>query len=180
MRVLGVVVASVLLAAVAQGQMVVAGASGGVTWEINPDTRPDDNWLQNNSIAPSVFVGVPIMGDTLMRLRAFDLPREQAVGESVVDSRLRGVTVGVDYLMVSLFGKTVFSGGLGSYQLDIEGSSPELADLESWDFGWFVGIGEWIPMTRNSHITFDLTYHSTSHPGRPQLLSAAVGLAFYF
>ena len=180
MRFLGVVVVGLLLAAAAQGQALVVGAAGGTTWELSPESRPDQDWLHNTSIAPSVFVGLPVSGDTLVRLRAFDLPREQVIGDDVVDSHLRGITVGVDYLMTSVFGRTVFSGGVGSYQLDLEGSRPDAADLETWDFGWYVGVGEWIPMTRRTQLTFELAYHNTSHAAKPQLLSISLGLAFSF
>ena len=185
MRHIGVAVVALLVTAAAQAQLgqspaIVVGAAGGTTFELSPESRPDEDWLHNGSISPSVFLGMPVMPDTLVRLRAFDLPREQVVGDAVVDSHLRGVTVGVDYLMVSTFGRTVFSGGIGSYELDLEGSPAAGAELETWEFGWFVGIGEWIPMTRRTHLTIDLTYHSTSHPSRPQLLSAALGLAFFF
>jgi hypothetical protein len=180
MRYLGVAVVALLLAAGAQGQLLWVGAAGGTTWQLQPESRPDQETLYNNSIMPSVFIGVPVMGDTLVRLRALDLPCEQVIGEDVVDSRLRGVVVGVDYLMMSVFGRTVFSGGIGSYKLDLEGSRPDAADYETWDFGWYVGIGEWIPMTRRSQLTFELAYHTTSHPDTPQLLHVSLGLAFSF
>ena len=180
MRVLGVAVIGLLLAAAVQGQALVVGAAGGTTWELSPESRPTQDWLHNTSIAPSVFVGVAVSSDTLVRLRAFDLPREQVVGEAVVDSHLRGVVAGVDYLMKSAFGQTIFSGGIGSYKLDLEGSRPDAATYETWDFGWYVGVGEWIPMTRRSQLTFELAYHATAHPSKPQLLSASLGLAFTF
>jgi hypothetical protein len=186
MRYLGVAAAAMLLAAAAQAQLwksntLVVGASGATTWEINPEARPDKDTLHNTTIAPSVFVGVSLMGDTVVRLRAFDLPHHQMVGETVVDSRMRGVVVGVDYLMVSSFGHTVFSGGLGSYKLDLEGSPVgEAEDLETWDFGWYAGVGEWIPMTKRSQLTLEFAYHSTGHPDTPQFISASLGLAFAF
>lgn len=179
MRYVGAALIGLLLATAAHGQALVFGAAGMTTWEINPDSRPAEDWLHNSSVTPSVFVGVPITSDTMVRLRGFDLPRELRVGDEVFDSRLRGVTVGVDYLMMSVFGRTAFSGGIGGYELDVEGT-PGAADLETWDFGWFVGIGEWIPMTRNCDLTFELAYHNTSHPGRPQLLSVSLGLALAF
>jgi hypothetical protein len=185
MRFLGVAVTALLAATAAQAQLwqsaaLVVGAAGAVTWELNPESRPDQDTLYHNSITPSLFVGIPVMGDTLVRLRALDLPTEMVVGETTTDSRLRGVVVGVDYMMVSVFGKTVFSGGLGSYQLDLEGSPDGAEDLETWDFGWYVGVGEWVPMTKRSQLTFELAYHTTAHPGKPQLLTASLGLAFSF
>jgi hypothetical protein len=185
MRYLGVAVMVVLAATAAQAQLwqsptAIAGAAGAVTWELNPESRPDQDTLYHNSITPSLFVGLPVMGDTLVRLRALDLPLEQVVGDTVMDGRLRGVVVGVDYFMVSTFGKTVFSGGLGSYQLDLEGSPDGAEDIETWDFGWYVGVGEWVQMTKKTALTFELAYHTTSHPGRPQLLSASLGLAVSF
>ena len=185
MRHLGVALMALLVTAAAQAQLwqsptLVVGAAGAVTWELNPESRPDQDTLYHNAITPSLFVGLPVMGDTIIRLRALDLPREQVVGDTVVDSRLRGVVVGVDYLMVSNFGRTVFSGGLGSYLLDLEGSPAGAEDIETWDFGWYVGVGEWVPMTKNSRLTFELAYHTTSHPGRPQLLTVSLGLAYGF
>lgn len=185
MRYLGVAVAALLLAASAQAQLwqsrtMSVGAAGAVSWELSPDSRPDQDYLYNNSIMPSLFVGLPVMGDTLVRLRAFDLAREQVVGADTVDSRLRGVVVGVDYFMISTFGRTVFSGGIGSYLLDLEGSPAGAEELETWDFGWYVGVGEWVPMTKDVQLTFELAYHRTSHPGTPQMLSVGLGLAYSF
>jgi hypothetical protein len=186
MRYLGVTVAAFLLAATAQAQLwksqsLVAGAAASTNWELSPESRPGQDTFHNTSIMPSAFVGVSVMGDTLVRLRLFDLPHEQVVGADVVDSRLRGATVGVDYVMVSVFGHTLFSGGLGTYKLDLEGSpTGDAKDLETWDFGWFVGVGEWVTMTKNTQFTFDLTYHRTAHPGTPQILSVSFGLAFLF
>jgi|WetSurMetagenome_2_1015567.scaffolds.fasta_scaffold47710_1 hypothetical protein len=186
MRYLGVAVMALLAASAAQAQLwqsptLVLGAAGGVTWELSPDSRPDQDTYYNNSIMPSLFVGLPVMGDTMVRLRALDLPHEVVTGDTTTDSRLRGVVVGVDYFMVSSFGRTVFSGGLGTYKLDLEGSpTGDAAKLETWDFGWYVGVGEWVAMTKNTRLTFEIAYHTTAHPGRPQLVQAALGVAFGF
>jgi hypothetical protein len=185
MRYVGVAVVALLASAAAdaqlwQSRMLSVGAAGAVSFELGPESRPDEDYVFHNSIMPSVFIGTPVMGDTLVRLRAFDLAHEQVIGEQVVDSRLRGVTVGVDYFMVSTFGRTLFSGGLGSYLLDLEGDPENADDIETWDFGWFVGVGEWITMTRKTQLTFELSYHSTNHPDTPQFLSAQLGLAYTF
>jgi hypothetical protein len=185
MRYLGVAVLALLTATAVQAQLwqsptLVVGAAGGVTWELGPESRPDQDTLYHNSITPSLFVGLPIMGDTMVRLRALDLPHELVIGDTTSDSRLRGVVVGVDYFMVSSFGRTVFSGGIGSYQLDLEGSPAGAEELETWDFGWYVGVGEWVPMTKRTRLTFELAYHSTQHPSSPQLLTVALGLAYGF
>ena len=185
MRYLGVAVMALLAATAAQAQLwhsptLVVGGAGAVTWELSPESRPDQDAVFNNSIMPSLFVGLPVMGDTMVRLRALDLANEVVIGDTTSDSRLRGVVVGVDYFMVSTFGRTVFSGGLGSYKLDLEGSPAGAEELETWDFGWYVGVGEWVALSRNTRFTFELAYHTTSHPGRPQLVSAAFGLAYGF
>lgn len=179
MRVLGVVVLASILATAAHGQVVMLGAAGSISGELNPDSRPDEEWLGNTTIMPDLFVGFPILNDALVRLRALDLAHEQAVEGAVIDSRLRGVTIGVDYLLVSTFGRTVFSGGVGGYKLDLEGGGHP-PDSEPWEFGWYVGIGEWFPMSKASRLTLELDYHNTAHPGRPQLLSLSVGMAFSF
>ena len=179
MKVLGAAVLGLAFVTTAGAQVLTLGAAGTITNEINPESRPGQTTLSNNTITPSLFVGFPILNDTMVLLRAIDLPHEQVVGTSVVDSRLRGVTIGVDYLMLSVFGRTVFSGGIGGYKLDLEGSSPP-PGVETWDFGWYVGVGEWFPMTRSSQLTLELDYHNTSHPGKPQILSLSVGLAFTF
>lgn len=183
MRYLGVAGAALLLAASAQAQLwqnrlLVVGAAGATTWELQPESRPGQDSLHNTTIAPSLFVGLPVMGDTLIRFQASDRPHEQVVGDSVADSRLRGLTVGVDYFMVSTFGRTTFSGGIGTFKLDLEGSPAGGDSLETWDFGWYAGVGEWIPVSRKLMLTLEFAYTQTAHPGRPQFASAALGLAY--
>jgi hypothetical protein len=186
MRYLGVAVAALMLATGAQAQLwqsqsIVLGAAASTTWELNPESRPGQTAFHNTTIQPSVFAGVSVMSDTLIRLRLFDLPHEQVIGTNVVDSRMRGVAVGVDYLMLSVFGRTVLSGGVGTYKLDLEGNATGSdKNLETWDFGWFVGVGEWVPMSKNTNLTFEFAYHQTNHPDRPQFLNVSLGLAYSF
>jgi len=166
-------------AGAAEAQVITLGAGGTITTEINPASRPGHSTLSNNSITPTVFIGFPISDDTMVRLRMVELPHEQVVGSDVLDSRLRGVTIGVDYLLVSDFGRTAFSGGLGGYKLELKGANPP-PGIESWDFGWYLGVGEWFPMTKSSKLTVELAYHNTSHSDKPQILSLSLGLAFTF
>ncbi len=177
MKVWGAALLGLALVTTAEAQVLTLGAAGTVTMELNPDSRPGKSTLSNNAITPALFVGFPIQNDTMLRLRAIDLPHEQVVGSEVIDSHLRGVTVGVDYLMLSVLGRTVFSGGLGGYKLDLAGSNPP-PGVETWDFGWYVGVGEWFPMTRRSQLTLELNYHRTSHADTPEILSLSLGLAF--
>jgi hypothetical protein len=179
MRVWGAVLLGLAVVTTAEAQVLTVGAAGTITMEINPASRPGASTLSNNTITPSLFIGFPIEKDTIIRLQVVDLPHEQVVGNQVIDSRLRGVTVGVDYLMVSTFGRAVFSGGLGGYKLNLQGSNPP-PGVESWDFGWYVGIGEWFPMSRRTQLTMELSYHNTTHSDKPQILSLAVGLAYTF
>ncbi len=179
MRCWGAVVLGLAVTTTAGAQVLMVGAAGTITNEINPESRPGESFHSNNTITPAFFVGVPASSDTLVRLRTFDLPHEQVVADGVAETHLRALTVGVDYLMQGAFGKTLFSGGLGGYKLDVSGSNPP-AGLEDWEFGWFVGVGEWFAMTQHSQFTLELNYHNTNHPGRPQILSLSAGLAFTF
>jgi hypothetical protein len=165
-----------LVTGAAQAQMITFGAAGTVTTEINPASRPGSSTLSNNTVTPALFVGFPILDDTMVRLRAIDLPHEQLVGSTVYDSRLHGFTVGVDYMLLSYFGRTLFSGGIGGYQLDIRSSNPP-PGVEGWDFGWYVGVGEWFPMSKATRLTIELTYNATSHPDNPQIVALSFGLA---
>jgi hypothetical protein len=182
MRYLGVVATMLLLATAAQAQLwqskvLWLGGSGTITTEINPASRPGQSTLSNNTITPSFFVGFPILDDTIVRLSTIQLPHEELVGTDVYKTRLDGVTIGVDYLLLSFFGRTLFSGGLGSYNLKVQGGSPP-PGIEGWDFGWYVGVGEWFPMSKKIQLTMNLNYNTTAHNARPQIVSFSLGLAF--
>lgn len=171
----------IMLAAVAGAEAQVAwlGVGSGVSWEYQPESNPDRNFYYRSRSAPAVFLALPVDDETLFRLRGAEIPYEVVVDGTVRTARLRGYTAGVDYFLGGIFGKAIFSAGVGGYRLEHTGAGgPDLAD--STKFGWYVGLGEWFTLTERLKLTAELLGHRTGHPGRPTLVTATVGLAFSF
>lgn len=169
-----------LVAAVAaDAQVLWVGAGAGTSWEFNPDARPTRTFTHASTVTPSVFVAFPISYGTLFRLRGIDIPHEVTVTGVRGDSRLRGMTAGVDYFTGGIFGEAVFSAGIGSYKLQPEGSHAPAA-LGGWEFGWYVGVGEWFPLSARLRATLELSLNRTGHQGEPTIGTATAGLALAF
>lgn len=179
MRVACVLLVALAAAGAADAQLLWVGGGASKSWEYDPVSEPDRSWLGSSGLNPTLFVGVPLADDTLVRLRAFDLPYRAPVGETVSDAHLRGVTAAVDYFFKGPLGETAFSAGIGSYQLDLSGVAPP-PGVEGWEFGWFVGVGEWFTVTRQGRVIVDITMHKTQHPGSPAIVALAASFAVAF
>jgi hypothetical protein len=170
-------VAVVVWAGAAQAQVYWVGASWGTSWEMAPASAPDTNLLHSSDGAPALFAALPLNEDTLMRVRVGDLPHAALYGGMGWPGRLRSYTIGVDYLFRSVFGQTLLSGGFGSYDLYLKARTPP-PGVEGSRFGWYLGVSEWLILTRRTRLTLELTGHQTQHDGHPKFLAFNVGLAF--
>jgi hypothetical protein len=179
MRWLCAMVVTLAGASAASGQVLWAGVAAGTSWEWQAPTAPEQNFLHSTDGAPSVFVAFPVDAGTLVRLRVSDLPHEVAIDGVGWPGRLRAYTVGIDYFYPEVFGRTVFSAGLGSYDLHLKAKHPP-AGIEESKFGWYFGVGEWFGLTRRSRVTVEITMHRTSHTDSPIIVAATAGLAFSF
>ena len=166
-------------AGAASGQVLWVGAAAGTSWEWQAPTAPNQNFLHSTEGAPSAFVAVPLDEDTLLRLQACDLPHQAVIDGVGWPGRLRGYTVGVDYLFSNTFGHYLFSGGIGAYRLRLQAKHPP-AGVEQSKFGWYAGVGQWFDLSRRARVTADLTMHHTSHPDTPTFVAVTAGLAFSF
>jgi hypothetical protein len=166
-------------ASAASGQILWAGAAAGTSWEWQAPTAPDQNFLHSSDGAPAAFVAFPIDNETLLRLQVCDLPHDVMVDGQAWSGHLRGYTVGVDYMFPGVFGQTVFSGGLGAYQLDLKSHHPP-AGVENTEFGWYLGVGEWFVVSRRARVTAQITMHRASFRDTPIIVAATGGLAFSF
>lgn len=173
------VLVALLWAGAAGAQTYWLGAGAGTSWEYEADTAPGHTLLHGNGVAPSVFAALALNDDTLIRLRGFRLPRETSSGGMAWPGHLRGLTLGVDYLMTGGIGTAVISGGLGAYRLDLDARTPP-PGIEQTRLGWYLGIGEWFTITRHLQAILEVTYDRTSHVGTPQMLTATGGLACTF
>ncbi len=174
-----VAVVALLSASVAGAQIGVLAIGGGVTWEVQPEAAPDRDWWRGDEASVSVVLGALLSGDTLVRLQARDLSRTTLVGGAPWRGRVRAYTIGADYFLAGTFGQTSFSGGVGAYRLDLEGERAP-SGVESQEFGWYVGVGEWFRLSSRSRLVGEVVLDRTGHPGTPTLLSATVMLALQF
>lgn len=175
------VVVALLLAVVgtAQGQALWVGASAGTTWEYQAETAPDSTWKHWSDASPRLFLSLPIEDATLVRFQAADMPYGLRLMTGDAECTLRAYTIGVDYLIESPMGEVIFSAGMGGYELTVDkGVAP--AGMESMEFGYYVGVGDWYMLNRRLRLTGELTMHRTDNVGTPILVTASIGLAFSF
>lgn len=179
MRWVCAVVAVVAAVSAAEAQVVWVGAGNGMSWEWRPDSDPGKDWVTRTRSAPALFVAFPIDGETLVRVRAAQLPFDVLVDGQKASARLRGYTAGVDYFMDGVIGQAVFSAGLGGYRLELRDAATP-GEGASTRFGWYVGVGEWFPVSKRVKVTAEVLGHQTGHAGRPTIITATVGLALSF
>ncbi len=176
-----VVLASLIIvvACGVNAQVLTVGAAGGATWELHAEAGGERTFLRGDDLASAVFVGFHIDEMTLLRLQVRDLPRTAVVDGTPWEARIRAYTVGVDYFFRGVFGEAVFSGGIGAYGQDMAGEH-EPSDVATSEFGWYLGVGEWFPLSNRAAVTVEVTMDRTDHAGSPELLTGTVGLAFRF
>ena len=170
---------AVASAGVASGQVLWAGISAGTSWTWQGPTAPNTDFLHSSDMAPSAFVAFPINDDTLLRLRAADLPYVPVFDGVAWPGKLRAYNVGVDYIFADVFGQSVLSVGLGSYSLQLKAKTPP-PGAEQTRFGWYFGVGEWFQLTRRSRVTLELTMNRAEFVDHPVVLAANLGLAVAF
>ena len=164
-------------ASAASGQVAWVGASWGGSWEWQAPSAPNTNFLHSSDGAPAVFLALPLDSNTLFRLKAAELPHIEVIDGVNWPGRYRAYTAGIDYLMDGTFGQSLVSAGLGSYRLELKGKNPPAAFNDS-KLGWYVGVGEWFPVTRRARVTAEIAMNRTQHSDRPTILTANVGVAF--
>jgi hypothetical protein len=176
-RVAAVGLAAVLVAGAAQAQIVWVGAGYGAGWEYKPDTEPGTTWLRGDGDATTIFVGVPIDDDVVVRVAVADVPYQAPFEGEAWPGRFRAYTLGVDYMFTGTFGRSLLSAGAGQYNFRAQAQQPP-EDLETKDFGWYVGVGEWFPLTRRSVVSVELTMHRPDTNAKPVLVTGMVGVSF--
>jgi len=174
-------VASLVIVAASgvSAQVLTVGAAGGATWEVNAEAGDGRAFLRGNDLVSAAFIGFHIDEMTLFRLQVRDLQRTATVDGAPWDTRMRAYTVGVDYFVAGVFGEAVFSGGIGAYAQDMAGEHEPTAVATS-EFGWYLGVGEWFPLSNRVAATAEVTMDRTGHVGSPVLLTGTVGLAVRF
>ncbi|MGQ9751346.1 MAG: hypothetical protein ACUVRE_01665 [Thermoanaerobaculaceae bacterium] len=179
MRLCKVVLVSLFLPGPVFAQTLLLGAGAGTLWEKSTPGEQKNRWHHGDRWALGVFAAFPVDSDTRVRLEGVKLPRQITVAGERFRVTLEGLTLGVDYLLLGVFGQTVFGAGLGSYRLHLDrGSGP--SGVEGNDFGWYVRVGEWFPVHRRVSFAAEATYHRTSHRGSPQVLVASASLVVSF
>ena len=164
-------------ASAASGQVAWVGASWGASWEWQARSAPNTNFLHSSDGAPAAFLALLLTDDTLFRVKAAELPHIKVINGVSWPGRYRAYTAGIDYLMSGTFGQSFLSAGLGSYQLELKAKNPP-AGLNDSKLGWYVGVGEWFPLTRRTRVTAEIVMNRTQHDERPTIFTANVGLAF--
>lgn len=178
-RVAAIGIAAGLVAGAAQAQIVWAGAGFGAAWEYQPDTRPDTTWHRGDGNALSLFIGVPVEDEVVVRVAASDIPYDAPFAGEAWPGRFRAYTLGVDYFFTGAFGRALFSAGAGQYSFLAQAQQPP-RDLETKDFGWYVGVGEWFPLTRRSVISAEVAMHRPDTDAKPTLVTAMIGVVVSF
>jgi len=166
-------------ASVASGQILWAGLAGGTSWTWQAPTAPNQNFLHNAGDASAAFLALPLDEDTLVRLQVADVPYEPVYDGVGWPGKLRGYTVGVDYIFKGTFGQVLISGGIGDYSLELQAKNPP-DGVEQWSFGWYFGVGEWFQLSRRWRLTAEVKMHRTQNYGNPIVVTATAGLAFAF
>lgn len=179
MRLFRAFLVSLFLTGPVFAQTLFLGAGAGTLWEKSVSGEQKNRWRHEDRWALGVFAAFPVDSDTRVRLEAVRLPRHIMVAGERFWASLEGLTLGVDYLLVGVFGQAIFGAGLGSYRLQLERGSPP-SGLEGNDFGWYVRVGEWFPVHRRLSFAAEASYHRTSHRGSPQLLVASASLVMRF
>lgn len=167
------------VAGAAEAQVLWVGGAAAKTWEVDAAWAGGDTFASGEGVAPIVFVSFPLYEDTLVRIQGVELPRSVAFGGEAWDGKLRGLTLGVDYVFTGTFGRTLLSAGVGSYRMELEAAQPP-PDSEKAAFGWYVGVGEWFQLFRTTWLTTEIAMHRTNHEDTPVVVSAAVGLTVSF
>jgi hypothetical protein len=157
-------------------QLLWAGGAAGSTWEWRPAAAPGSDFLHGADVSPSLFLGLVLENDTILRFQALELDHDTVLDGEVWPGSFRGATIGVDYHLPGVIGKAIFSGGFGAFELNLDAASPP-AGAESTKFGYYVGIGEWIQIARRVNLTLEFTWTQTNHRNSPGMLRAAAGLA---
>lgn len=178
-RTAAVGLAAGLLAAAAQAQVLWVGAGLGGAWEYEPDSEPGRTWSSGESDAATFFLGVPIDDDVTVRVAATDVPYQTVFAGEAWPGRFRAYTLGVDYFFTGVFGRAVVSAGAGQYGFNAAAQRPP-DGLEARDFGWYVGLGEWFPLTRRSVVSVELALHRPDTDAAPSLVTGLVGLVVSF
>lgn len=179
MRFLTAIVVSLLLVGPVLGQTLLLGAGVGTLWEKNSFGAQENPWRHGDRWALGVFVAFPVDSDTRVRLEGVRLPHDIPLTGQRFRASLEGLTLGVDYLLLGVLGQTLFGAGVGSYHLNVESGSPP-SDFEGNDFGWYLRVGEWFPVSHRLFFVAEASYHRTSHKGSPQLLVASASLVMRF
>ncbi len=179
MRRILLMLGALLFAGVAQAQILWIGAGAGSTWSYEPDTSPGETLVHSGTTAPMVFAAIPLTEGTLLRLRAQTLPVDTLHNGESWPGKVQAVTLGVDYILEDYLGEAVLSAGFGRYQLDLQAQQPP-EGLEDGKFGWYVGIGQWFPVTRRSRFNLDVTLDRCTVHNDPVLVTVTASLAFSF
>jgi hypothetical protein len=179
MRRILLVLGAMLVAGLAQAQIVWVGAGAGTVWSHSSDSAAGETLVHNKDMAPMLVVAFPLIDEAAFRLRAQTLPVDTAYNGEAWPGKVRAITFGVDYYFADVVGQAVLSGGVGRYQLDLQAKRPP-AGLEDAKFGWYLGVGQWFVMTRRSRLSFEVTMDRCTVPGDPMLLTATGALLFSF
>ena len=163
----------------ASGQVLWVGIADGTSWDWQPKTSPGQNFLHNNSAAPSWFVAFPIDNDTYFRLGAATVNHETAINGQGWPGKLQAYTMGVDYFFPGVFGRSLVSAGFGSYRQHLAARQPPPGYDEA-KLGWYGTVGEWFELTRRTRFTADVTVHRTPHQGGTTVFVVSAGLAAWF
>ncbi len=165
------------VASAASGQVAWVGASWGASWEWQSAAAPDRSFYHSSEAAPAAFLAFPLEEDTLLRIRAAELPHVKVIDGVAWEGRYRALTAGIDYFLGGGLGKSVFSAGVGSYKLELKARQAP-AGLDESKLGWYVGVGEWFVLSRHTRITAEVAMNRTQHDDRPTIVTANLGLAF--
>lgn len=172
-------VGAAVLAGSASAQVLWLGGGVGRSWEYQADAYTSSTWHEYNDAPYTIFAAVPVDEDTLVRLSVWRLPHDLLYGGEVWTGSFRAVTLGVDYQFDGTFGRAMISAGAGQYNYNpIASAPPEV--LHAHDWGWYVNVGEWFPLTRRSRLTVELAMHRPQSADRPSLFTVLAGLTFGF
>lgn len=163
----------------ASGQLVWGGIADGTSWEWQAKTAPGDNFTNSKSSAPAAFVAFPVSENTLFRISAADVPHDVLYGGVAWTGVLHAYTVGTSYLLPGTFGQAVLSAGFGSYHQHLIARRPP-PGFDQTKLGWYLGAGEWFPLTWRTRVTAEITMHKTPHQGGTTVFTATAGLAAWF
>lgn len=163
-------VVAMAVAGSAAAQVAWLGANAGATWTWEGERSA---LVRGKDSAWGVWFGVPLDGETVLRLRGNEMPVAGVEG----GGRLRAATVGVDYFFPGVLGEALFSAGLGGYQRRLTSPQFDSGEHGRWELGWYLGIGEWFSLTRRTRLTLEISWDRSRHSGTPTLATAWAGLA---